>query len=165
MNPNAETDARDMFSMQLQRLAGLASRITALSIPPDFQITVIEWRVLAIIDYLGGATPLRLVSHSGMLKSQMSRTLAQLSERGLIHRQPNPDDKRSALLYLSEDGQTMVTHILAAAKERNARMLSDLSTEESAQLRNLMRRVYDSSLDYYRELKSVSPSDCSDEPV
>lgn len=153
------TDMRDLFSVQLQRLAGLSSRIAALVIPQHFSITVLEWRTLAILDYLGEAPLVRVAKHAGVLKSQMSRLVTNLGKRELIERQPNPEDGRSALLCLSPAGKDLVRRILEDSQTRNEAMLDGLSEQEREQLKALMKRVYANSLSYFGELKKHIPYD------
>jgi len=151
-------DMRDLFSVQLQRLAGLSTRIAAMTIPQHFNVTLLEWRTLAILDYLDSATLVRVARHAGVLKSQMSRVVSQLADRGLLVRQPNPDDGRSSLLCLTVEGQAMVMAILEDSTHRNERMLDGLSDEERAQLIALIKRVHHNSLDYFSELQKLHPS-------
>jgi len=157
------SDMRDLFSVQLQRLAGLSSRIAALVIPQHFSITVLEWRTLAILDYLGEAPLVRVAKHAGVLKSQMSRLVTSLGKRELIERQPNPEDGRSALLCLSPAGKDLVRRILEDSRTRNEAMLDGLSEAEREQLKALMKRVYANSLGYFGELKKHIPYDQSEE--
>jgi DNA-binding MarR family transcriptional regulator len=150
-------DMRDLFSVQLQRLAGLSTRIAAMTIPQHFNVTLLEWRTLAILDYLDSATLVRVARHAGVLKSQMSRVVSQLAERGLLVRQPNPDDGRSSLLHLTAAGQAMVQAILEDSSHRNERMLEGLDAAERAQLVALIQRVHHNSLGYFSELQRLNP--------
>ncbi|MNH15531.1 Transcriptional regulator SlyA [compost metagenome] len=150
-------DMRDLFSVQLQRLAGLSTRIAAMTIPQRFNVTLLEWRTLAILDYLDSATLVRVSRHAGVLKSQMSRVVSQLAERGLLVRQPNPGDGRSSFLRLTAEGQAMVQAILEDSSHRNERMLNGLSDAERQQLAGLIQRVHHNSLDYFGELQRLHP--------
>jgi DNA-binding MarR family transcriptional regulator len=149
----AAHDARDLFSFQLQRLASLSSRIANLSIGPRYRLTVREWRALAVLDYLQEAPLQELANHSGLLKSQMSRTVSCLIERGLIHRSDNPEDGRSVLLRLTPAGKDIVGRILADSEVRNEMMLASLSPAQRTQLHAAMRAVFTSSLAYYDRLR------------
>lgn len=158
------SDIRDLFSFQLQRLAGLSTRIAALSIRPRFGITSREWRALAVLSYLHEAPLQELARHSGLLKSQMSRTVAGLIERGLIQRSANPEDGRSILLRLSPDGERVAAEILAMSHGRNDRMLAGLSPGERQLLMELLHRVFRTSHDYYAEIRRLAPRDDIQEP-
>jgi DNA-binding MarR family transcriptional regulator len=151
-------DVRDLFSFQLQRLASLSSRIAVLSIGPRYQLTIREWRALAVLDYLGEASLQELANHSGLLKSQMSRTVTSPIERGLIHRSDNPEDGRSILLRLTQAGKDVVWRILTDSEVRNEMMLASLSPAERAQLDKMLRAVFASSLSYYHRLRAEVPA-------
>lgn len=146
-------DARDLFSFQLQRLAALSSRIAILSIGPRYRLTVREWRALAVLDYLKEAPLQLLANHSGLLKSQMSRVVSGLIDRGLISRSENPEDGRSILLRLSSEGREIVTKILADSEHRNEMMLSSLSLEDRSHLQKSLQAVFKSSIGYYDKLR------------
>lgn len=150
-------DIRDLFSFQLQRLAGLSTRIAAIAIRPHFGITLREWRTMAVLSYLEEAPLQQLARHGGLLKSQMSRTVSGLIERGLIHRSANPEDGRSVLLRLTPEGARLAKAIFDDSRERKERLLAGLSAEERAQMVSLIRRVFDSGMTYYTELKKTTP--------
>lgn len=158
-----QNDIRDLFSFQLQRLAGLSTRIAALSIRPKFNITPREWRAIAVLSYLKQAPLHELARHSGILKSQMSRTVSGLIDRGLIERSTHPEDGRSVLLRLSRAGARMTDQILSESHVRNDRMLALLSPKERKLLSALIARVFKASFAHYTEIKkSAPPIDGSD---
>ncbi|WP_417719826.1 MarR family winged helix-turn-helix transcriptional regulator [Salipiger sp.] len=148
-----DDDIRYLFSYNLQRLAGLSSRIALLGLKPDFELNTHDWRAMAVLDFLGIAPLHTLAKRAGVQKSQMSRTVSALEERGFIGREANPDDKRSINLRLTDAGQTLVREVLAASRERNRRMLAELTTDERCELMRLMEKVSRGSLTYLRELK------------
>lgn len=154
--PEKEADIRDLFSFQLQRLASLSTRIAALTIRPKYSITPREWRVLAVLKYLGEVPLQELAKHSGLLKSQMSRTVTAMIDRGLIARTANPEDGRSILLTLSPEGLELSHNILEDSFERNEEMLSTLSYAEQQILVELLRRVTRTSSKYYHELRNAA---------
>ena len=155
MSPQkSEPDIRDLFSFELQRLAGLSTRIAALSIRPKYGITAREWRALAVLKYLGEVPLQELAKQSGLLKSQMSRTVSAMIERGYILKTANPEDGRSILLKLSPEGTSLSQEILTDSFERNEHMLSSLSHAERQILVELLQRVGRNSAHYFHDLKT-----------
>lgn len=148
-----DADIRDLFSFELQRLAGLSTRIAALSIRPKYGVTAREWRALAVLKYLGKVPLQELAKHSGLLKSQMSRTVSALIDRGFIEKTANPEDGRSILLCLSPEGLDLSERILDDSFERNEQMLSSLSQAERQLLIEIMQRVARTSSQYFHHLK------------
>ena len=149
----AAPDIRDLFSFELQRLAGLSTRIATLSIRPKYGLTAREWRALAVLKYLGTVPLQELAKHSGLLKSQMSRTVSGLIDRGYIQKAANPEDGRSILLRLSPEGLDLSERVLDDSFERNEHMLATLSHAERQILVELMRRVIRTSSTYFHDLK------------
>ena len=147
-----DDDIRYLFSYNLQRLAGLSSRIALLGLKPDFDLNTHDWRAMAVLDFLGVAPLHTLAKRAGVQKSQMSRTVSALEERGFIGRETNPEDKRSVNLRLTHAGQKLVRDVLAASRERNRHMLAELTQEERCELMRLMEKVSRGSLAYLRAL-------------
>ncbi|OAN76281.1 hypothetical protein A8B78_02000 [Jannaschia sp. EhC01] len=138
---SANGDIRSLFSFTIQRLANVSTKIATQSVYQPHGLSIPEWRVLAVLGYLGEASVLAVANHAAILRTQLPKVTAELEKRGLVVRNPNPDDGRSALLALSPVGQRLVTEILAQSRNRNAAMLSDLSAEEQRELMRLLRIV------------------------
>ncbi|RPE70931.1 DNA-binding MarR family transcriptional regulator [Pacificibacter maritimus] len=151
-----DDDIRYLFSYNLQRLASLSSRIALLDIKQDFGINIHDWRAMAVLDFLEIAPLQTLAKRAGVQKSQMSRTVSALEDRGFIERDINPEDKRSVHLRLTQTGRDLVAKILAASRDRNRQMLQNLSDEERCELMRLMEKITVGSLDYLRALKGES---------
>jgi DNA-binding MarR family transcriptional regulator len=152
-------DIRHLFSYNLQRLAGVSSRIALLTIRPEFQINTLDWRAMAVLDFLGVATLQVLARRAGVQKSQMSRTVSALETAGLMQREGNPRDKRSVHLRLSPRGKDLVQDVLRASRERNRAMLAELTEAERLQLMALLDKVTVGSLAYLKQLKGYEEGD------
>jgi MarR family transcriptional regulator, transcriptional regulator for hemolysin len=71
----------------------------------------------------------------------MAATLTRMERDGMIVREPDPQDGRSALVRLTELGETSAEASLAAAREVNTLALSRLSPEEREQFMAALRNV------------------------
>lgn len=149
-------DVRHLFSYSLQHLAAISNRIALLAIKPAFGLNVRDWSALALLDYLGEATLQDLSQRAGVQKSQMSRTITALEGRGFIDRTLNPSDRRSTVLRLSPAGSAVVLETLAAARERNRRMLARLSPAERVELMRLIEKTTAGSLEHLAELRHAA---------
>ncbi|MBA5628239.1 MarR family transcriptional regulator [Moheibacter sp. BDHS18] len=72
-----------------------------------FNSTMVMGFTLLSIDPKSGTPSTSLGPKMGIEPTSLSRTLKNLEERGLITRKPNPEDGRSVLIVLTEDGLTM----------------------------------------------------------
>ena len=143
-----------LFSYHLQILANISTRIALLSIRPEFGLNIMQWRALANLHRLGESTLQALARSAGVLTSQMSRTISQLVERGLVEKTANPDDARSRSLVLTAEGRALVAEVLALRRATNERLLGELSAAERRELVALIRRVERTSRQVYAEMRS-----------
>ena len=71
----------------------------------------------------------------------MAQMLARMERDGLIRREPDPRDRRSSLVYLTEDALGRLPAGRAILRQGNADMTKGLSREEVDTLVSLLRRV------------------------
>jgi DNA-binding MarR family transcriptional regulator len=76
----------------------------------------------------------------GLNKSVVSRSVAGLTERGLVTIERAEGQRR---LYLTAAGVELHDQLLPLALERERRMLRGFSEAELAQLRGFLRRMHD----------------------
>lgn len=70
-----------------------------------------------------------------------SRTIDALVESGLAERRPDPNSRRSVLIYLTDQGRKKVSEFPPIIMQTNKDFLSDLSPDEQAQLIALLQKV------------------------
>jgi DNA-binding MarR family transcriptional regulator len=99
------------------------------------ELTLPERSALSRIERKGPTTAAVLAKQEQISPQSMGATLAELEQRGLIVRTPDPDDGRRMILSLTTTGRAAV-HAKRAA--RNAlvtqALASDFTAEERAQL-------------------------------
>jgi DNA-binding MarR family transcriptional regulator len=131
--PGAKT-IRDLLSYRIHRLANALSRGAALRYRRDFDVSLMEWRILAL---LGGFAPMtlkELARQSGLDKSLASRAVAGLVERGLVLRETGAEDAREVALRLSPAGTRAYLGLMEGALERDAAFAAVLTDAERAML-------------------------------
>lgn len=122
----------DLVSYRLGRVANLASRGAALRYRRQFGVSLMEWRIVAL---LGGFAPMSLndvAKEAGLDKGQASRTVSALRERGIIARGVAAADARLVALSLTAKGERLYRGLIAAAAERNDAFAAALTREERA---------------------------------
>lgn len=105
----------------------------------DLGIAPMHIRVIKIIDRKAPCTAVDIASLLGRDKAQVTRLLNTLIEKGLITREPNPDDKRSHYLRTTEEGDTIVEEIRKIDEETLQQMTRNLKPEELAEFRRISR--------------------------
>ncbi|MCT8997253.1 MarR family winged helix-turn-helix transcriptional regulator [Chelativorans intermedius] len=96
--------------------------------------------VLAIIKNNPGINPMALSLASGRDKSTITPVLRALLGEGMIRRQPNPRDRRSYALFLTEAGERRLAHLQACAAAHD-RALDAIVGEAKPELLRLLRRI------------------------
>jgi DNA-binding MarR family transcriptional regulator len=71
----------------------------------------------------------------------MTNRVDRLAARGLVHREPDPGDRRGVLVQLSEDGRTRVDAALSALLTNERALLTGLGATDRRQLANLLRAL------------------------
>jgi MarR family transcriptional regulator for hemolysin len=71
----------------------------------------------------------------------MAQMLARMERGGLIRREPDPDDKRSSLVSLTDEARERLPAGRAVLRQGNADMTEGLSAQEVDTLVGLLRRV------------------------
>ncbi len=96
----------------------------------DADVTAVEYAVYSLIDDLGRASPTELAARLGFPVTTMLDHLRILEARDHLDRRPNPDDGRSYLVTLNEDGH----RAFVAAREHfdlgMQRLLANLDSDE-----------------------------------
>lgn len=95
---------------------------------PDGELSLPETSALTRLDRSGPATSSALAKEEQISPQSMGTTLAALEARGLVARQPDPDDGRRAVLSLTEAGQQVLQDKRSARVARLAQALSSAFT-------------------------------------
>ena len=83
-----------------------------------------------LLSHLAAAGPMRAADLSdafGMDKGGVSRQVQSLVDLGLVERQPDPEDRRAAVLAASDDGIARLAEVSRARSDRFADRLSEWS--------------------------------------
>lgn len=115
------------------RINLLSKRISdALSViyTEEFAITVAQWRVLLWLNTYDTLYAKDLVAYTYMDKTQISRLLVQLEDRGLVSRQTDSKDMRSQQLFLTEEGKGLLDKAIPRAIHWEEQLIASLETAD-----------------------------------
>ena len=101
-----------------------------------------------------GITQDKLPERICVNKSNVTRTLAQLEKKGLIRRQVNPVDKRTAAVFPTERARELYPQIMEVIATWDDAVTSVLSAQEKENLLEFMQRVADKAA----VLRGASPA-------
>lgn len=107
----------------------------------NFDIGVVEWRLLALLKVEQNITANRMCQVIGLDKAAVSRALKLLSERGSVSFIKDEKDGRSSLICLTKEGEILHDKILQVALEREALLVGDFQAEELDTLICLLQKL------------------------
>jgi DNA-binding MarR family transcriptional regulator len=126
------------------RLSILSNTISQ-AIADDYQrrydISVTEWRVMAVLARFDGLSAREVAERTAMDKVAVSRALARLVEAGRVSRVTHDDDKRRSVLSLTEAGWDVHDEVAPMARAREREVLAKLDAEERAWLTRILDKL------------------------
>ena len=137
----------DLQDDQLKRLNYLIRRMhqTADAFYYDetapIDITPVQLAALRAIQFRPGIDQLRLAHAIKLDRTTVAGVVQRLEKKALITRAPAPYDRRSNLLYLTDEGRKLLADLLPAADRAQRRMLATLTADERRKFLELMVRV------------------------
>jgi DNA-binding MarR family transcriptional regulator len=129
-------------SVPFVRLADLFRRNVTSPYADLFELTVPQWRVLALMGHFSPVPFGMLVSFSGSDKALVSRAARQLEERGLAQVVPDTQGNRKKITWaLTPEGEAIYQELMPIAQKRAAGILRALSREERITLFTALRKL------------------------
>jgi DNA-binding MarR family transcriptional regulator len=126
------------------RLSILSNTISQ-AIADDYQrrydITVTEWRVMAVLARFEGLSAREVAERTAMDKVAVSRALARLVAAGRVDRATHDSDKRRSVLNLSEAGWAIHNVVAPMARAREREVLAKLDAEEQRWLTRILDKL------------------------
>ncbi|WP_163266573.1 MarR family winged helix-turn-helix transcriptional regulator [Chelativorans alearense] len=131
----------DALSFRLARLVAVNERNGAARFRNAYGVSLNEWRVLGLAHALAPATVSEIRKVLLMDKGQLSRTIRQLVDAGLITTRTAPSDSRSVEVLLTDAGRDLHDRILEFSRERNEAVVATLTSRECSELMRLIQKI------------------------
>ena len=148
MRPEAKTSKRDgllvlehFLPYRLSVLSNTVSGRIARSYAERFQLTIPEWRVMAVLGRFPGLTAAEVTERTAMDKVQVSRAVARLQKTHRIEQRAVEGDRRARHLFLTSGGQEVYAQIVPLALGYEERFTAALNANERTQLERLLDKL------------------------
>lgn len=110
----------------------------------DIDVTTGEWAVLTELTRKGEdtpCTPSQLAAAANVAPSSMTHRLDRMVDRGLVTRDPDPNNRTRVLVQLSDQGYSLYAAAIRDANLVEGDLLQSLSEAEVEQLGGLLEKV------------------------
>lgn len=138
---HAELDLEHFLPYRLSVLSNRVSGDIARIYTERFQLSITEWRVMAVLGRYPGLSANEVAQRTAMDKVAVSRAVARLLEAGRLDREIHGDDRRRSVLQLSEAGYRIYDEVAPLALAFERRLLDGIDDAERALLFRLLDRL------------------------
>lgn len=101
----------------------------------DETLSPTEMSVLGTLARCGSATPGELARKEHVQPPSMTRIVAMLEAKGLVRREPHPEDRRQVVVSRTEQADSMLTESRTKRNAWLAKLAEGLTPEERAVMR------------------------------
>jgi len=131
----------DFLPYRLSILSNRVSRAIAARYAKAFDLTIPEWRIIAVLGRRPGLTAKDIAEATEMDKVAVSRAVARLVAAKRVIARADTTDARKQLLSLTSLGESLHARIAPLALSAERQLLSTLSTQERQRLDGLLDRL------------------------
>jgi len=107
-----------------------------------FGLTAQQAAVLLHTSRQQTASPSQLITALGTDTAGMTKLADRLEAKHLIKRQPNPEDRRSVLIELTEDGQALLPRIRPVFGRVTSQLFHGFGADEISVLTAMLERMH-----------------------
>ncbi|MBO6826794.1 MAG: MarR family transcriptional regulator [Sneathiella sp.] len=141
----AHLNLQRFLPYRLTKLSGIISRSLAQRYSDQFDLTIQEWRIVAILGERPGLTAREVGELSSLDKVNMSRAIDRLEKAGRLERKVIARDRRSFALHLTNKGEEVLQQIIPLAEDYEANLLSSFSEAEIEVLDRFLNQLDNSA--------------------
>ncbi len=136
-----ELKLEEFLPYRLSVLSHTVSTNIARVYDKRFDLSIPEWRVIAILGRFPGLSAVEVAERTMMDKVAVSRAVTKLIKNGRIDREFADADRRRSILNLSEKGKQVHDEIAPLALQFERDLLQGLSDDEIRDFNVVMERL------------------------
>ena len=137
-----EFDLEQFLPYRLSVLTNTVSQGIARSYRGRFDLSVTEWRILAVLGRFPGLTAREVTERTAMDKVSISRAVSSLEQKELLQRKTDAGDRRRQQLFVTPGrGREVIGQVIPEARRYEEALASTLSAEEISTLSNLIEKL------------------------
>ena len=100
------------------------------------------WQALAVIEGAGEPLPPKVIGERLLLTSgSITSLLDTLERRGLVRREPHPDDRRKLLVNITDEARKLVDRMLAQVHATSIDVMAGISEADREQVIQTLAKI------------------------
>jgi DNA-binding MarR family transcriptional regulator len=152
--PKNRIDLERFLPYRLSVLTNLVSGAIASVYEERFELTIPEWRVIAVLARFPGLSAAEVAAHTRMDAVAVSRAVTRLLRAGRIRRSIAADDRRRSVLRLSAAGESVYREIAPVALRYEHSLLAGLESAEIERLDALLSKLTSRAQDLVEDTRT-----------
>jgi len=141
MSEHAPLELEHFLPYRLSILSNTVSQAIAREYQQRFDLSVTEWRVMAVLARFDTLSAREVADRTAMDKVAVSRALAGLVASARVIRRIHAGDKRRSVLRLSASGWKIHDSVAPLARAQERKLLARLSAEERKSLDRILDKL------------------------
>lgn len=141
MSEHAPLELEHFLPYRLSILSNTVSQAIAREYQQRFDLSVTEWRVMAVLARFDTLSAREVAERTAMDKVAVSRALAGLVASSRVIRRIHAGDKRRSVLRLSASGWKIHDAVAPLARAQERQLLARLSADEQTWLDRILNKL------------------------
>jgi DNA-binding MarR family transcriptional regulator len=127
----------------VDRIGGLERRLKRAmdATLSEFGLSMVDFKALGALRNSGARTPGKLGRYLELSSGAMTSRLDALEGAGLVRRLPDPNDRRSVLVEITDEGRAAYERAVSTQARKEAFFASALTPSEQRRLNALLRKL------------------------
>ena len=143
-------DLEHFLPYRLSVLSNTISQAIAREYAERFDLSVTEWRVIAVLGRYPGVSAVEVAERTAMDKVAVSRALTRLIAGKRVKRATHDDDRRRSVLELTARGRKVYDEVVPRALDHERRLIAPLDAEERRWLDRILAKLSEHGLEALR---------------
>ncbi len=119
----------------------LVVRNYAENLLKPYGLTVEQLHLLKNMSSETGVTQSQLCELAGKKPANITRILDRLEKKDRIVRRPNPEDRRSSLVFLTTEGEILVEEVSSLFESYSGRIIEGIEPENEQVFKDILARI------------------------
>ena len=151
-------DGRNMPLQMLMMRSAHLLKYQTISLLERFDMNMGQAAILFILSRYGNLTQRQLSGRAGITPPSMNVALRMMEEKGLVKKEPDPNDQRKTRIHLTDTGRSRIEDLKQLFRKTEEIMLQDFREEEKLLLRRFLMQIEENVMES-KELKDMDLSE------
>ncbi|TCP29982.1 DNA-binding MarR family transcriptional regulator [Scopulibacillus darangshiensis] len=130
----------DLVGITMLKSSKRLTRLITMHLKP-YNITSEQWIVLKRVSEADHISQKELSQRSDKDQATLTKILDLLEKNGYVSRKPNPDDRRSFLICISDSGKSLKEELFPFIEHLYSQIISDIPEEQMAVYQEVLQKI------------------------